>query len=189
MPYSLSHIDLPSAVPRFKRSELFALCARAPQGKFAELGVYRGGTAWLYYQVAHQRGCELHLFDTFCGIPEASYMDTMKKGDLADADLPALRAHMPDAHLHIGVFPETLPADLTGFSFVHIDCDQYATCEEAIAAFWPRLVPGGILAFDDYPEFSGIRSAVDWAFPEGLTTTETGVAYATKGTPYQGARR
>lgn len=165
---------------RPRRFDLYQLCASAPPGNFAELGVYKGGTAWLFYQIAEERGCELHLFDTFKGIPEQSDIDVLRKGQFANVDIGPLLAHMPNAHYHTGVFPKSIPPyELNNLSFVHIDCDQYASCAAAIAYFWPRMRAGGILAFDDYSEFPGIQKAVNDAFPQ-IMRTESGITYVSK---------
>jgi O-methyltransferase len=64
-----------------------------------------------------------------------------------------------------GVFP-----DVTGdriadrrFRFCHIDVDVYESAAQSFAWVWPRLVPGGMVVFDDYGFYScgGVTRLVD----------------------------
>ena len=43
--------------------------SKATATAMAEVGVYKGGSAWFIAKVADERGVDLHLFDTFTGIP------------------------------------------------------------------------------------------------------------------------
>jgi O-methyltransferase len=49
------------------------------------------------------------------------------------------------------------------FSFVHLDCDAYASYEQCLHHFYPLLVDGGIIALDEYddPHWPGCNQAVD----------------------------
>lgn len=49
------------------------------------------------------------------------------------------------------------------FSFVHIDVDMYQPIKDCIDFFYPRLLEGGIMVFDDYGYlgFPGAKKAVD----------------------------
>lgn len=158
-----------SLLARGTLNSLAALAALAPAGRFAEVGVYKGGSA----EVLAKFGRELHLFDTFSGIPIADPDDSHRVGDFGDASLSAVRALLPDAVFHVGVFPGTLPRELVGFAFVHVDCDQYASTRDCIARLWPRVVPNGIMLFDDYDCTWGATRAVDesslniWRTPQG----------------------
>ena len=52
------------------------------------------------------------------------------------------------------------------FCFVYVDPDTYVTVKDAIAFFWPRMVYGGKMFFDDYgwEPCAGVKRAVDEAF-------------------------
>jgi O-methyltransferase len=137
------------------------------EGDWAEVGVYRGGTARLLGRVAASRR-QVHLFDTFAGMPEAdAARDHHVAGDFADTSLAAVRDYLRDLagmHLHPGLFPET-GAAVAGrrFSLVHVDADLHRSVAACCAFFRPRLVPGGVLVFDDYGFLScpGAKQAVD----------------------------
>lgn len=137
-----------------------------PPGAFAELGVYKGGTAWHLAAIAREQDRRLWLFDTFTGIPFADDVDHHKPGDFADTTRQAVEAVIPDALIVEGVFPESaarLPLD--PFAFVHVDADQYRSVLAACKVFGPRMVPGGVMWFDDYGALAGATLAVDEAFP------------------------
>lgn len=134
-------------------------------GDAAEVGVYRGGTAKLISYFA--RDTTLHLFDTFEGIPNDDNVEGgyHKAGDFA-CPIEDVRAYL-DAFgivFHQGVFPYTAPESTT-FRFVHLDGDTYQTTQDAIAYFVPRMIPGGIITFDDYEweHCPGVKQAIEEA--------------------------
>ena len=148
------------------------------RGCFVEVGVYRGGSAWHLARLAREQGRALHLFDTFSGIPEAGPFDREHRvGDFSDTSLAAVRLAIPDAVFHVGMFPGTMPAAFGTVAFVHVDCDQYATCREAIATFMPLLAGSGVMLFDDYGCTSGVTRAVEEAFGEDFYLTAQGKAW------------
>lgn len=168
---------LPSQLPEINLKELASLCAQAPHGAIVEVGVYQGGSAFALSQVTNGR--PLHLFDTFRGIPEESPGDVFSIGSFGDVDLKHITDAIPRAHYHIGIFPATLPDDLQNIAFVHVDCDQRITCRNCIKELWPRMVPGGIMAFDDY-RFQGIQEEIHSAFPGKVKFTQAEIAYLVK---------
>lgn len=176
-------MSLPSQLPPVNLSELAALCAQAPDGNIVELGTYKGGSAFALHSVA--RGRPLHLFDTFTGLPEKTeQLDIFgigAFGDVTESNLQALKEHLPNATFHVGFFPATMPAELSSIAFAHIDCDQYASCKAAIELWWPRMVPGGIMAWDDFG-FTGIRRAFDEYFhnTDKLKYTDHRIPYMVK---------
>ncbi len=121
-------------------------------GATAEVGVYKGGSARLIARSAPHRCC--YLFDTFEGIPQSNAVDVHKVGDFADTSLRAVEAFLsdcPNAQFRQGYFPSTAyTLEDETFAFVHIDGDQYQTTKDALGWFYPRLVDGGILLFDDF---------------------------------------
>lgn len=163
-------------IPEQNLRELFELCASTPDGAIVELGVYRGGSAWVLAQAA--RGRALHLFDTFTGLPYADAGE-IPAGTFKDTSAEDVQSAIPEAKIHKGVFPDTLPADLGPIAFIHVDCDQRRACKAAIECFWPLAVKGAIIAFDDYP-FAGIKAEVDQAFGHQLKFTANNIPYAIK---------
>jgi O-methyltransferase len=159
---------------------LVGLALNVPPGDFAEVGVYQGGSALFLYEIAQEQGRFLHLFDTFEGMPTAGEFDTHKVGDFADVDFDRVRRSMPLAIFYKGLFPDTMPAELSPLAFVHIDCDQYQSVKDSIERLWPLVVEGGIMLFDDYSYLEGARLAVDEVFPR-LFYTAQGKVFVVKG--------
>lgn len=160
------------------------------EGAFAEIGVYRGGTASLLARVADDAGRELHLFDTFAGMPETDpERDLHAAGDFHDTSLESVRrflAPFRSPRFHQGEFPSTAAGlEALRFSLVHVDVDIAAAVESCCAFFYPRLVPGGVMVLDDYGFTScpGAKSAADAFFadkPEPLLHLSTSQAIVLK---------
>lgn len=114
-----------SLIPDEVLKTLLDTAQSTPAGCWVEVGVYLGGSARALYGARHGR--HLHLFDTFTGIPsfEPDKGDRHRIGEFhARGVLADLRRMMPAAAFHVGVFPDTLPDDLRGIAFAHVDCDQ-----------------------------------------------------------------
>lgn len=135
-----------------KAARLFRVAVEvsALDGDMAELGVYRGGSAYLLHHAApHKR---LLAFDSFAGmerddIPGGAHNRGDFRANLEDVSR-FLRGE--EIEIHQGWFPETAAA-LEGrtFCLVHLDADQYRSTLDGLQAFWPRIVGGGALVLDD----------------------------------------
>lgn len=138
-----------------------ALAQRKLAGAFAELGVYKGATAKLICEAKGDK--ELHLFDTFEGLPEVSGHDvrfSQKMFSISAENVRKRLAGYQNVHIHQGLFPATgKPVENHRFAFVHLDLDIYQSTREALEFFYPRLVPGGILITHDYPSSAGVSLA------------------------------
>lgn len=165
-------------------------------GDIAEIGVYRGGTARIIAEVFNQKEkcsevCstllkKIHLFDTFSGMPPSdSEKDFHKEGDFSDTSLDLVKNSLiefDNIHFYKGIFPETAePIMDTSFCLVHIDVDIYKSVLDCCDFFYPRMVQGGIMIFDDYGFLScpGAKEAVDTYFldkPETPVYLPTGQA-------------
>ncbi|MEZ4600843.1 MAG: TylF/MycF/NovP-related O-methyltransferase [Syntrophotaleaceae bacterium] len=169
----------------------FARRTRSLPGDAAEVGVYKGGTAFLIASALVDTDKQVHLFDTFCGLPDADpNTDLHRQGDFGDTcleEVGSLLEPFPGCRLHPGLFPASLPAGWgeKSFSFVHVDVDIYQSALDCCEFFFPRLVPGGFMVFDDYGFVScpGIRRALDDYFtsaPDQILYLPTGQAMAIK---------
>lgn len=143
-------------------------------GDLAELGVYRGGVAKL--MGTFSPGSRVHLFDTFCGTPEDDLEPAgHRKGDFADTSLMGVLDFLDNknARAYQARFPELLPPGDTRYRLVHMDGDLYQSVRAAIHYFVPRLVPGGVVVFDDldWPGCPGVRRALDELLPGQVTVS------------------
>lgn len=156
------------------------LSTRALTGDCIEVGSYRGGTAKLISETLLRRGFDANLFvfDTFEGMPDRFAADeqglrgTFK--ETSEAAVRALLANNGRAHVIKGVFPESLPRhlDRATFRLAHVDVDIERSVHDSCAFIYPRLVPGGVMIFDDYghSECAGATRAVE-AFFNGTDET------------------
>lgn len=124
------------------------------QGHVAEAGVYRGGSAKFLATMFADR--DIYLFDSFDGMHEddADTSGGHKTGDFADTSLEAVQELLKDhgnCKFYPGWFPNTAEF-LTDekFALVHLDMDYYQSTRAGIEVFWPRLVSGGVMVFDDF---------------------------------------
>lgn len=159
---------MPSLVSIIKFEILHELLLKAPVlGDFAEIGVYKGGTANFIANFKAQNR-NLFLIDTFEGIPYSNKgVDLHKVGDFKDVDFVFLKKFFEE-YRNTVIFKdkfincmEFLKENV--FSFVHIDVDVYESYVETLNFFYPRMVNGGILLFDDYNAKTcpGAKLAVD----------------------------
>jgi O-methyltransferase len=136
-------------------------------GELAEVGVYRCGSARLICEAKGAR--ELHLFDTFAGLPSPGQNDAgvaFWLGQFA-ASLEAAQMYLrafPNVHFYKGLFPSTAePIRDKKFCFIHLDVDLYEATRAGLEFFYPRMTPGGVLMCHDY-DAPGVRLAVDEFF-------------------------
>lgn len=134
-------------------------------GDIADLGAYRGGTSLVLRRLAPEK--QLHVFDTWEGTPYDDPLCHHKKGEWP-ASLDDCKRFVGDAEYHKGIFPATAIGD--SFCFVYVDMDTEQATRDAIAFFWPRMVLGGEMFFDDYgwEPCAGVKKAVDEAFADRL---------------------
>lgn len=139
-------------------------------GDFAELGVYKGDSAWLIHKLAPAR--KLHLFDTFSGFHKPDL--SLETGDaatydwhsFADTDIDTVRAKLggsPNILYHEGYFPDTTAGlNELSFAFVNIDADLYLPVKAGLEFFYPRLSPGGVIIVHDFThKWEGLSKAVN----------------------------
>ena len=138
-------------------------------GHFAELGVFRGNSAAVLAHYARAFDRHTYLFDTFEGFDarDLKGIDAKRRESFEATSLEQVRPLVGDDHVRFieGYFPDSLPADLDveTVAVVHVDCDLYEPFKAALAFFYPRLAPGGILILHDYSSgyFPGVKKAVD----------------------------
>lgn len=125
-------------------------------GDILEIGTWRGGTAGIFTQLAPNK--TVYLADTFAGVVKSSewehYKDKAHSDTSKELVVKFLEQDLGVSNYKIlqGVFPEDTGHIVNGkkFSFVHIDVDVYRSAKETFDFIWENVVPGGIIAFDDY---------------------------------------
>lgn len=131
-------------------------------GKFAEVGVYQGVTAKLIASVKGDR--ELHLFDTFEGLPPDCEKDAgVHRVAQYACSLESVRSYLADydnVYFHKGIFPESASdVEESQYAFVHFDVDLYEGTLACLEYFYPRMTPGGVLISHDYGMLAGVQRA------------------------------
>ena len=135
----------------------FAKATVGRSGHIAEVGVYKGGTAKVLIEIFRNDPTrpQIHLFDTYEGMVEAKVSgEVFRKGDLGDTSLESVQDFLGISsliHYHKGDI-ESTRSDVgeLKFKFVHIDVDYYQSIVDCFDFFYQRLLPGGIIVFDDY---------------------------------------
>lgn len=151
-----------------------ATAQRKVPGEYAEVGVYRGGSAKIICSAKGNK--PLHLFDTFTGIPhinediDVRFSTNMFVADITD--VAKRLQHYNHVHIHQGYFPNSArPLRDTTFSFVHLDVDVYQSTADALEFFYPRLTTFAIILSHDYSSAAGVKKAFDEFFhhkPESI---------------------
>lgn len=166
-----------------KQKHIAKLARSVPAGAFAECGVYRGGILKMLANAHRDR--TIYGFDTFEGLPVGMWVDgePHKAGEFDDTSLRYVQAEVadyPNVVLVKGIFPDSA-ADLpsTKFALVHIDFDFYESTKAAIDWFLPRMVPDGVIVFDDYEweMCPGVKRASDEAGLSVATTVKYQAVY------------
>ena len=157
-------------------------------GDFAECGVYKGGTALLLCRVLQSgrlttgKGKTLYLFDSFEGLPREnkSHDNVYGKGDFAIDSVKSVKELLRDFRDFTDIRQGWIPDTFQGlrdrsYAFAHIDVDLYQSTLDCCRYLYPRLVPSGVLLFDDYgfPAGRGEKDAVDEFFADKPETPIT----------------
>ena len=156
-------------------------------GEIWELGVYRGGSALYLKRLMSGLRIDttLRLFDSFEGLPAPAGIDKHREGEFGDTSLAEVR-NLVGSEPHIDYRKGWIPHTFDGLGdvpirFAHIDLDLYQPILDATDFVYQRLVPGGIIVYDDYGFDScpGARKAVDEFYadkPESPLYLPTGQA-------------
>ena len=141
-------------------------------GAIAELGVFKGDTAWQLNALMPDR--KLYLFDTFEGFDstdvdverEKKYSGA-KEGDFSDTSVEKILerfSYSEQIVVRKGYFPDTADGlEHEHYAFVSLDADLYAPTLSGLEYFYPRLSSGGVIVLHDYgnSQFTGVKAAVE----------------------------
>jgi O-methyltransferase len=152
------------------------------EGRFycAEAGTYRGRGLRAMLDVAARIGVNVFIYglDSYEGFPDISAYDRthapagsayLSKRLFADTSEREVRAYVGEGHegkfeIVKGFFSDTLSALAERrFLFAVIDCDLYSSHLDCMSYFYDRLMPGGIMFFDDYhsKQYPMAKTAID----------------------------
>jgi O-methyltransferase len=130
-------------------------------GGILEVGVWRGGSGALMAKrvLSTGRNDPVYLCDTFEGVEKAGSLDSHYGGgehsDTSQHIVEDLLRTLEVTNVRIlkGIFPDETAARIepeARFRLVHIDVDVYQSAKDVMAWIWDRIVPGGIVVYDDY---------------------------------------
>jgi hypothetical protein len=158
-------------------------------GDTAECGVWTGSSSWFIAEHFAGQDKVHHGFDSFEGLSEPSPEDGgyWHGGDLCTPEDVA-RTTLADfeVKLYRGWIPGRFQEIESGtFCFVHVDVDLFEPTRDSIEFFYPRMVPGGVMLFDDYGFLTcpGATSAVNGYMaerPEPVIEVPTGQGFLIK---------
>ena len=163
-------------VDKYRCYELWSLTEQVlklKEGDFIEIGVWRGGSGALVAKKVELSGqdSKVYLCDTFEGIVKKSDMDThYANGDYSDTSKEIVMdlintLEIKNVEILKGIFPDYTSHLLEDkkFRYCHIDVDVYKSAEDIVDWIWDKMVPGGVMVYDDYGFYTceGIRKHID----------------------------
>jgi hypothetical protein len=138
------------------------------KGNVAELGVYKGNSAFLLAKYARRINSTCYLFDTFEGFNSKDLSGLpAEKNDFSDTSLEEVKQTLGDENtIYVkGYFPDSLKQieDIDSFCLVHLDCDLEKPFVASLNYFYPRLKSGGFLIMHDHSSFHwpGAKKTID----------------------------
>lgn len=133
--------------------------------QWVEIGVYHGASlGWLGVETVNRNlPITLHAVDDFSQVDRAVFKHNI--ADVAARLGARLQLHEGDSSTQAKDFKPN------SVDVIWVDADHsYEGVKKDIAAFWPKLKPGGWMGGDDHmPEYAGVEQAVNEFFgPLGI---------------------
>jgi O-methyltransferase len=148
--------------------------AALQSGCLVEVGCWKGGSTVVIGKAARLSSIKepLFVFDTFGGIPasmvgpaDPHYRGGEHGGVTKDEIFKRLALHgVKNFQLFEGTFPHFNPfGPFHPIRFAHLDVDVYESAKQCTEAIFSRLVPGGMIVYDDYgfPTTPGVTRYVN----------------------------
>jgi O-methyltransferase len=157
---SIFNTKLPTLLDTTRICNLIKYAVRAnttmdSNAAFCEFGSYKGGSGEIIAKACPNRS--LFLIDSFQGLPPTdSTKDFHVEGEFADVDHLAIAGYFKMLYNNVRILKGFSPSvfdffdENVKFTFVHVDCDLYSSCKDAAEFFYPRLMEGGYMLWDDY---------------------------------------
>lgn len=167
-----------------------------------ECGVWRGGASFAMMELFPE--CtEIHLFDSFEGLPEPTERDGKKAMQLSEENLfvqgrnyssfESVMKSMAEfgfddrATVHKGWFDETVSAEKIDrpIGILRLDGDWYDSTKIVLDRLFDSVADGGLVIVDDYFDWPGCSQAVhdfmsERKLPDTVKTFDNLVAYIAK---------
>lgn len=157
-------------------------------GVFVECGVCNGGSGAILAHYAVPAGRDVHLFDSWQGLPPVTEKDTPSFGTnhpaqaevgkcLGDIEkveeiLHQVRANTGPGvvHFHKGWFNERFPqARIDQIAMLNLDSDWYESEKLCLETWYDKVSDGGYIYFDDFYYWPGCqRAARDFFREQGI---------------------
>lgn len=142
------------------------------EGAIVEIGVWRGGTGALIAAQSERCGIvdPVYLCDTFEGVVKAGGRDTnYRGGEHSDTSRQIVeklvydQMDLTNVKILEGVFPDQTGSAIEKMRFrlCHIDVDVYQSARDIDYWIWDRMVPNGIIVYDDYG-FAGCKGIAQY---------------------------
>jgi O-methyltransferase len=136
-------------------------------GDFVECGVFKGHMAWVVTQMVDfgKLPKQFYLYDTFAGFsnkyssaddfPDSTaFFDFAHKVYKDEAIYPMVVERfrdLPNVRIVRGVVPDSFTEAVPKrIAYLHIDLNSPAAEVAALEVLFDRVVPGGVIVFDDY---------------------------------------
>lgn len=138
-------------------------------GEVAECGVYKGGSARLIATAFPDK--KIYLFDSYDGFEKDDSIGVgFPKGFFSDVTLDSVKEYLddrPNCLFFKGWLPESAKGIDDRFCLIHMDMDHYDSTIQCLNFFWPKIVPGGAIIFDDWEDTCcpGVKKAITEFFP------------------------
>lgn len=143
-------------------------------GDVVEFGCYKGTTSLFLQRLLAETGRQLHVYDSFAGLPSKAKADESLLGaQYVSGELKATKAefikNFKQAGLtlpviHKGWFNQLSINDLPrSICFAYLDGDFYESIKDSLSLVWPKLAKGALIVVDDYTHqgLPGAKRAVD----------------------------
>ena len=123
------------------------------------------------------KGFTMHLYDSWGSMRETELLEGEAEliGNFSHLSLERTKRNLSEFHnnliFHWGYIPEALdvlPEPPRSVQFMHIDINSALPTKSLLEFFWPRLVSGGVILFDDYgwAPYKDTKNVIDAFFAD-----------------------
>lgn len=154
--------------------------AKSDEFNFIECGTANGVTAYFALKEIenHLKDSRffMHLYDSWDSMREKELLESERDhiGNYSELDINTTKSNLKEFEdklvFHVGYIPESLDSKNAPKSivFMHIDLNSAKPTFAALEFFFPKLVSGGVILFDDYgqEEYKETKRVIDEFFSD-----------------------